>query len=226
MHTKRFPGESEAYRHARNELLEEELLLRKQIEAVARKRRSLPQGGALKENYIFERLNEEGEVVQVEFADLFSAGKDTLVLYNFMFAPEAKSACPSCTSIMDSLDGSVHHLSQQINFVACARAPIGKFVDWSKARGWRRLKMISSLNNTFNADYHAEVDVKRQLPVVHVFKREPEGIFHFYSSELFFMPFEPGQGPRHVDSFWPIWNVLDLTPEGRGEDWNPMNSYD
>ena len=225
MHEKRFPGESETYRSARNALLKEELALRRQVEKVAALRRQLPLGGQIQQNYIFDRLDVDGNVEQVAMSDLFEAGKDTLVLYSFMYSPEAKSACPSCTSIVDSLDGNVHHLNEQINIVACARAPIGQFRAWADKRGWSRVSLISSFNNTFNADYHAEIDVRRQLPLLHVFQRTSEGIFHFHSSELFFLPFDGRQGPRHVDTIWPLWNVLDLTPGGRGE-WNPKNSYD
>ena len=225
MHEKRFPGESDTYRAARNALWEEELALRRQVEKVAALRRQLPLGGEVQQNYIFDRLDMAGNIEQVSLAELFVGDKDTLVLYSFMFSPEAKSACPSCTSIVDSLDGNVHHLSEQINFVACARAPIKRFRAWADGRGWHRVSLISSLNNTFNADYHAEIDLRRQLPLLHVFQRTAEGIFHFHSSELFFLPFDEGQGPRHVDAIWPLWNVLDLTPAGRGK-WNPKNSYD
>ena len=48
---------------------------------------------------------------------------------------------------------------------------------------------------------------------------------HFYGTELLFEPPEPEQDGRHVDMFWPLWNLFDLTPEGRGTDWYPRLRY-
>jgi predicted dithiol-disulfide oxidoreductase (DUF899 family) len=53
-----------------------------------------------------------------------------------------------------------------------------------------------------------------------------DGVRHFRSTELNMMPAEPGQDHRHIDVMWPLWNVLDTTPEGRGEDWYPAIAYD
>ena len=50
-------------------------------------------------------------------------------------------------------------------------------------------------------------------------------MFHAYNTELMFAPRDPGQDPRHVDTIWPLWNLLDLTPGGRGEGWYPKLSY-
>jgi predicted dithiol-disulfide oxidoreductase (DUF899 family) len=61
--------------------------------------------------------------------------------------------------------------------------------------------------------------------MLNVFTRGGGEIRHFWGSELFQAPSEPGQGPRHVDFIWPIWNVLDVTPEGRGTGWSPRLEY-
>ena len=60
-----------------------------------------------------------------------------------------------------------------------------------------------------------------QLPALNVFTRSDRRIHHFYNTELLYVPPEPGQDGRHVDMIWPLWNLFDLTPEGRGEDWYP-----
>jgi predicted dithiol-disulfide oxidoreductase (DUF899 family) len=60
---------------------------------------------------------------------------------------------------------------------------------------------------------------------MHIFVRRPDGVHHFHSSELNMLPPDPGQNERHIDLMWPLWNVLDLTPEGRGKDWFPALSY-
>lgn len=65
-----------------------------------------------------------------------------------------------------------------------------------------------------------------QNSILHVFAKRPDGVRHFWSTELNLLPAEPGQNHRHIDTMWPLWNVLDTTPEGRGADWYPEISYD
>ena len=134
----RFPGESGDYRLARNRLLEAETELRRAIERVAAQRRALPPGGAVPEDYVFEEAAEGGG--EVKFSQLFAPGKDTLVIYSFMFPrwsgdtrpgpaegetarlPLAETPCPSCTSILDSLDGAAPHLASPLNLVVAAKS--------------------------------------------------------------------------------------------------------
>lgn len=84
---------------------------------------------------------------------------------------------------------------------------------------------MSSGNNTYNADYFAETADGAQMPAINVFRKTDHGIFHFYSAELLYAPTEAGQNPRHADLIWPLWNLFDLTPDGRGVDWFPKYSY-
>jgi predicted dithiol-disulfide oxidoreductase (DUF899 family) len=79
--------------------------------------------------------------------------------------------------------------------------------------------------NTYNRDYHGESEGGAQLPMMNVFVRRNGRIYHTYGTELLFAPSERGQDGRHVDSFWPLWNLFDLTPEGRGTDWYPRLQY-
>jgi predicted dithiol-disulfide oxidoreductase (DUF899 family) len=225
----RFPGESADYRAARNRLLEAEIELRRAIERVAARRRSLPPGGAVPEDYVFE---EAADGRAVTLSELFAPGKDTLVIYSFMFPrwsgdtrpgpaagetarlPLAETPCPSCTSILDSLDGAAPHLGRPLNFVVVAKSDPARIRDFARERGWRHLRLLSSRNNTYNRDYHAEADGE-QSPVLNVFSRDGDGVRHRWATELMFAPREEGEEPRHVDLIWPIWNVLDMTPAGR-----------
>jgi predicted dithiol-disulfide oxidoreductase (DUF899 family) len=96
----RYPNESQEYRGARDALLNDEQELINQVKAVAARRRQLPSGGELKEDYVFERAN-DGEVGQrVKFSELFG-DNNTLILYSFMFGPNWDKPCPSCTSLVD-----------------------------------------------------------------------------------------------------------------------------
>jgi len=228
-HDNQFPGESDTYRQSRDELLQAEMDLRKQIEAVSALRRRLPAGGTLKEDYIFEEstndLSDCDTVKQTRFSELFAPDKNSLIIYSFMFAPEAETPCPACTSILDSFNGISPHVSDRVNFAVIAKAPLNKIRAWAKDRGWNNLRLLSSGNNTYNTDYFAENDEWGQMPAINVFDKTEDGIYHFYNTELLYAPSEEGQHPRHADPFWPLWNLFDITPEGRGTDWFPKYSY-
>jgi predicted dithiol-disulfide oxidoreductase (DUF899 family) len=226
-----FPGETKEYRRARNELLEGEIELRSTTEAVAAQRRALPLGGEVPLDYGFEEsAGDRGDPRTVRLSELFEDGKDTLFLYSFMFIAgedghPLEAACPACTSIIDAMDGQAPHLSQLINLAVSAKAPIERFREHARSRGWRNIRLLSSGDTTYNRDYHAEAVDGRQKPVATVFVRRNGKIHHFWSSELHTAPSEPGQHPRHVDFMWPLWNVLDYTPEGRGDGWSPRLQY-
>ena len=225
LHQIRFPGESAKYRAARNDLLKAEMNLRRQLETVAAKRRKLPLGGALPEDYTFEELTANGAARQVRLSELFVDGKDTLVIYNYMFGPQMAAPCPLCTSILDSLDGAAVHVTQRVNLAVVAKSPIERVMEFARGRGWRRLRLLSSAHNTYNRDYHGETSAGDQLPSLNVFVRRGGRISHFYQTELLFAP-ERGQDARHVDLIWPLWNLLDVTPEGRGTNWYPQLRYE
>jgi predicted dithiol-disulfide oxidoreductase (DUF899 family) len=222
LHATRFPGEKPAYRAARDKLLKEEIKLRRQIEAVAAMRRKLPLGGPLKEDYVFDT----GGGAAVHLSELFTDGKDTLLLYSFMFGPEMKSACPACTSMLDSLDGQSPHITQRVNLAVVAKSPIERIKEFAAGRGWRNLRLLSSAENTYNHDYHGETEDGAQIPTMNVFARRKGRIYHTWSSELLFVPADRGQDGRHVDLIWPLWNLFDLTPDGRGTTWRPKLRYD
>ena len=222
----KWPNESDAYRRARDELLRAEIELRRQEETVAERRRALPLGGAVTGDYVFDAPS-----APVTFAELFLSGKDTLYLYNFMFVPGERRlplevACPSCTSIIDGMDGALRHLLDRVAIAIVAKAPIDQFTAWGTKRGWRFAPLYSSSRTTFNRDYNAESEDGDQLPIAHVFTRSNGRIHHRWSSELFTAPRDPSQQARHVDYMWPIWKVLDLIPEGRGTEWNPRYGYE
>ena len=221
LHEARFPNESADYRHARDALLEAEIALRRQIEAVAAQRRALPPGGTIREDYEFI---EGDDAKRVRLSALFG-GKSTLLVYNFMYGPKMARACPSCTSILDSLDGAAVPVGQMASLAVVAKSPIGRIRDFAKERGWTRLRLLSSAENSYNADYHGEDAKGEQMPVLSVFKRRGDAILHTYSTEMLFTPGDPGQDPRHVDSIWPLWSLLDFTPDGR-DDFRPSLHYD
>jgi predicted dithiol-disulfide oxidoreductase (DUF899 family) len=178
----------------------------------------------------------------VRMSELFAPGKDSLVIYSFMFPrdpgderpgpqtgktallPLAEGPCPSCVAFLDPLDGAVGHVTQHLNFAVVAKAPVERVLTFGDERGWRRLRLLSSAGTSYNRDYLAETPEGHQRPMLNVFRRDGDVIRHFWGSELFYAPTEPGQDPRHVGTLEPVWNLFDLTPEGR-PDWDEQLSY-
>ena len=137
-----FPGESGEYRAARDRLLEPEVALRRAMEAVAAARRALPPGGIVPEDYVFQAAGTDGLVTDVRMSELFQPGTDTLVIYNFMFPrdrsddrpgptrgrsallPLLESPCPSCTALLDQLEGAAEHVAEHLSLVVAAKAPL------------------------------------------------------------------------------------------------------
>jgi predicted dithiol-disulfide oxidoreductase (DUF899 family) len=228
-HDKQFPGESGAYRRARDELLDMEMDLRQRIEEVAAMRRRLPTGGPLQQDYVFEEggadLADEKTIKQTKFSELFESGKNSLIIYSFMYAPDADEPCPMCTAILDSFNGNAPHVTDRLNLAVVAKAPVEKIRSWARTRGWNRLRLLSSGQNSYNADYFAESAEWGQMPAINVFTNDQQGIHHFYNTELLYAPTAEGQHPRHADLVWPLWNLFDLTRDGRGVDWIPRLSY-
>jgi predicted dithiol-disulfide oxidoreductase (DUF899 family) len=230
LHAFRLPGESRDYRSAREELLSAEIDLRRQIERVAARRRELPLGDAVPTDYAFEEWDAAaGAGKPVRLSELFDPGHDTLFLYSFMIVPEEQGLpfvgpCPSCTSIIDGIDGALPHITQRLSFAVAAKPPIEVFRRHGDERGWRHSRLLSAAPSSYSRDYGAEDDNGHQWPLATVFVRRGGEIRHHWSSELWFVPHEEGQGPRHVDFMWPMWMVFDRTPEGRGG-WEPKLEY-
>jgi predicted dithiol-disulfide oxidoreductase (DUF899 family) len=240
----RYPGESEEYRAARARLLEREIELRHQMEEVAAERRALPPGGEIPEDYVFRGEGPGGEPADIRLSELFAPSLNTLAIYSFMFPrdpeddapgpvretetaklPLHEGPCPTCVALLDQLDGATEHATQKLSFAVVAKAPLDRVLTFARERGWRRLRLLSSAGNTYNHDYLAETPEGAQRPMLNVFHRDGERIRHFWGSELFYAQSEPGQDPRHVGTIEPLWNLFDLTPEGR-PDWYEQLSYD
>jgi predicted dithiol-disulfide oxidoreductase (DUF899 family) len=214
---KRIPNESAEYRSARQNLLVEEIELRRHIERVAELRRALPPGGEVKKSYVFE-----GENGKVSFADLFG-DKETLAIYNYMFGPQRQTPCPMCTSFMSTWEHKLPDIEQRIAFVFVARSPITRLIEAKKARGWTRHRIFSDASGDYTRDYVSADDA--DLPGYSVFTRRDGIIRHFWSGEMSGAMADPGQDPRGAPDIDPLWTILDTTPEGRGTNWYPKLAY-
>jgi predicted dithiol-disulfide oxidoreductase (DUF899 family) len=238
-----FPGESAEYRTARDRLLRQEVELRRAMESVAAARRALPPGGLVPEDYVFQGAGSDHAPAAVRLSELFSPQNDSLLIYSFMFPrdpgddrpgpasgeaatlPLAEGPCPSCTALLDQLDGAMEHVSPHADFAVVARAPLPQLLAFAAERGWRRLRLLSCAGTTYSRDYHAETAGGDPVPLLNVFRRDGAELRHFWGSELFYELAEAGQDPRHVGTIEPVWNIFDLTPDGRGADWDEQLSY-
>lgn len=215
----RFPNESAEYRAARTELLADEIELRRHVERVAAKRRLLPPGGEVTGDYRFE-----GPEGSMGFADLFG-DKDTLVLYSFMFGPQRDRPCPMCANLLGPLDQNAADIGQRVSLAVIARSPPERLQSFARERGWRNLKLYRDANDNYSRDYQGLLDDGSEVPALNAFTRKSGVIRHFWGGEMTGKTADPGQDPRGAPDLAPLWNILDITPNGRGIDWYPKLDY-
>jgi predicted dithiol-disulfide oxidoreductase (DUF899 family) len=212
----RYPNESKEYREARDALLRDEQELVDKVKSVAERRRTLPLGGQLKEDYVFRWANDGKMGKPVKFSELF-ADKGTLLLYSWMYGPNWDHPCPSCTSLMDGFDRAWYSVSQDAAFAAIAKAPVDKINAWAKRREWSQIPLVSGYDSSFQADYKCQGESDdMQWPVMHVFRKKNGKVFHFWGTE---------RTMNHVDTVWPYWNLMDFTPEGRPDIPTPPQNF-
>jgi predicted dithiol-disulfide oxidoreductase (DUF899 family) len=205
---------------ARRALLAKEKQLTRERDELARERRELP-WVRVEKDYVFD-----SPCGKVKLADLFG-GHSQLLIYHFMFGPEWKEGCPSCSMVADHFDGALPHLAaRDVSLVMVSRAPLAKIEPFKQRLGWR-VPWVSSFGTDFNFDFHAsfgpeqkkdgKVDYNYMMqkfpsdeaPGASVFYKDPStgGIFHTYSTY--------GRG---LDAFVGAYTLMDLAPKGRDED--------
>jgi predicted dithiol-disulfide oxidoreductase (DUF899 family) len=214
----RHPNESKEYRRARQELLVEEIELRRHAERVASLRRKLPTGGEVPDDYQF--VGEDG--ADVTLRDLFGE-HDTLIIYSYMFGPQREAPCPMCTSLMGALDHKIADIRQRVAIAFTARSPIERLIAAKQARGWTDLPVYSDERGDYTRDYVSADDA--DMPAYNVFTRDGGAIRHFWSDEITAEMADPGQDPRGAVEMDPLWLLLDTVPNGRGADWYPQLTY-
>jgi predicted dithiol-disulfide oxidoreductase (DUF899 family) len=212
-----FPNESVAYRTARNALLVEEIELRRQLERVASRRRSLPAGGEIPED--FQLTCETGAA---RFSSLFG-NKDTLMVYSMMYGPQREAPCPMCTSFVRAWNGVAFNLRERVAILVSARSPIERLIEYKNQYGFTNLPFASDMSGAYTRTYVNSEDA--DVPGFSVFRIRDRVISHFYSAEMSGEMADPGQDPRGAPDLDPLWLMLDLSPEGRGADWYPQLDY-
>ncbi len=219
-------NESEAYLARREELRLAEIDLMRQREKVAEMRRHLPPG-AVVQDYVFQEgpANlDAGDtpIRDVRLSHLFTGPNRSLVVYHLMYGKKQARPCPMCTMLIDGWSSIDHHLAQNVDVVIVAAAPPADLRSHARNRGWNRLRLLSCGDNTFKRDLRSEDDEGRQDSTVSVIAKDPDGTLrHTYTAH-------PAMSPeirqRGLDLLFPVYNILDLTPQGRG-DWYGALDY-
>ena len=213
------PNESQEYLAKREQLRLAEIELMKQRERCAELRRGLPKGATINDYEFLEgpaSLDKGDEPVRkVRLSELFTAPDRSLVIYQMMFGKKQTSPCPMCTSWLDSWNGVAHHLAQNIDAAVVVAADPPALRALARERGWNRLRLLSAGDSTFKYDLGSEDREGQQDSTISVFTRDSDGTLrHFYSVHP---RLAADIQQRGTDEWNPIWNVLDLTPQGRGE---------
>jgi predicted dithiol-disulfide oxidoreductase (DUF899 family) len=226
MPVKPHPAEAPQYRAQRAELLAAEIALKDQIERVAALRRALPLETEV-EDYELEEIpaplaaGDAAPRRRVRLSQLGERPGQSIVLVHFMFGKKQSQPCPMCTLWADGYDGVVPHLGQRVSFAVVVAGDVAAFRAYARGRGWRHLRILSSGDSPLKRDLGFEEPDGGQQPGVSVFRVGPDRRpRHFYSMSAMMTP----EQPRGMDLLSPLWNFLDLTPEGRG-DWMPKRSY-
>jgi len=212
------PNESAKYLSKREELRHAEIQLMKQREKVAALRRQLPTGATVEDYEFIEGPAplDEGDAPtnKVRLSELFTAPDRSLVIYHFMFGKKQAVPCPMCTAWIDSFNGVAHHLAQNVDLAIVAAADPATLRAHARKRGWDKLRLLSAGHSTFKYDLGSEDAAGHQDSTISVFTRDADGTLrHFYSGHPWLADDIKERG---IDELNPIWNVLDLTPPGRG----------
>ncbi|MFG2958608.1 DUF899 family protein [Streptomyces sp. NPDC048291] len=222
----RLAGESEEYLGAREELRLAEIELMRHREEVAARRRALPQGPPVDDYVFLEGPSDldagDTPVREVALSELFSAPGRPLIVYHFMYGKLQTGACPMCTLWIDGYDGIAHHVTRNADFVVAAAADPSTLRKYARDRGWHRLRLLSCGDSTFKYDLGSEDEDGAQDSTVSVFTRDGDGtVRHTYSAHP---RMADDIQERGIDLLTPVWHLLDLTPQGRG-DWYPTVDY-
>jgi len=219
-------NESNDYLAKREQLRLAEIELMKQQERVAQMRRALPQGTAIAD---YEFLEGPGEldagdmpIRKVRIGELFSASARPLVIYQFMFGKKQTKPCPMCTLWIDGYNGVAHHIVQNVDFAIVAAAEPIPLRAYARERGWHNLRLLSAGESSFKYDLGGESRDGGQDSALNVFTKDADGtVRHFYTQHP---RLAPDIKERGIDLLTPVFNLMDLTPGGRG-DWYPSLAY-
>ncbi|WP_030980546.1 DUF899 family protein [Streptomyces sp. NRRL S-1824] len=219
-------GESAEHVSTREELRLAEIELMRHRERVADLRRRLPLGPVVAD-YAFEEgpadLHADDVPVRtVRLSELFTRPGRDLVVYHFMYGKQQTQPCSMCTMWIDGFNGIAHHVAQNVDFAIVAAADLPALRAHARDRQWENLRLLSAGAGTFKYDLGSEDAEGNQDSTVSVFTRDSDGsVRHFYSAHP---RMSDDIDQRGIDLLSPVWHILDLTRQGRGN-WFAELSY-
>ena len=211
-------GESAEHVSAREELRLAEIELMRHRERVADLRRRLPPGPVV-DDYAFEEgpadlHADDVPVKTVRLSELFTRPGRDLVVYHFMYGKQQTQPCSMCTMWIDGFNGIAHHVAQNVDFAIVAAADLPALRAHARDRQWENLRLLSAGASTFKYDLGSEDAEGNQDSTVSVFTRDSDGsVRHFYSAHP---RMSDDIDQRGIDLLSPVWHILDLTRQGRG----------
>jgi predicted dithiol-disulfide oxidoreductase (DUF899 family) len=219
-------NESSEYVAKREELRLAEIESMRQLERVAELRRRLPEGAVVEDYEFLEGPADLGAgdepVKTVRLSELFTEPGRALVIYQLMFGKKQTTPCPMCTMWIDGYNGVAHHLTQNMDFEIAAAADLPALRAYARTRGWKNLRLLSCGSSTFKYDMASEDREGNQDSTISVFTQDASGTLrHFYSAHPWL---GEDVNERGIDRLTPVYNMLDITPQGRG-DWYADLSY-
>ncbi len=188
-------------------------------ERVAEARRKLPQGPAVKDYEFVEGPADldagDSPTRSVRLSELFTGSDRSLVIYHFMYGKRQTKPCPMCTLWIDGYNGVAHHIAQNLDFAIVAAADPPALREYARRRGWNNLRLLSAAEgSTFKYDLASEDSEGNQDSTISVFTRDADGsVRHFYSAHP---RMATDIKERGIDLMTPVYNLMDLTPQGRG----------
>jgi len=189
---------AEEWLRVREQLLVKEKDLTRQLDALAAERRRLPMV-RIEKNYTFD-----GPRGQVSLLDLFD-GRRQLIVYHFMFAPGGKP-CTGCSSFTDNIGHLAHLRARDTSLVLVSRAPQAEIQPYKQRMGWT-VPWVSSHRSDFNYDFRVTTQDGESFGLS-AFLRDGEAVYRTYFTTA-----------RGADRLRIDFNLLDLTPLGRQEEW-------
>ncbi len=188
-----------AWDDARSVLLQQEKALTRMKDAISAARRRMPMV-EVRSDYAFEGANGRATLL-----DLFD-GRPQLIVQHFMFGPDWEEGCDGCSMMADHIGPLSHLHARRTSFVLTSRAPLDRLSAFRDRMGWQ-LPWYSTVGDAFNTDFGATVDGEERQ-AISVFLRRGDRVFHTWST------FRRGE-----ETFMLEFDLLDLTPFGRQEDW-------
>jgi predicted dithiol-disulfide oxidoreductase (DUF899 family) len=114
---------------------------------------------------------------------------------------------------------------QRAAMAVIGRSPVSRQLAFARERGWRNLPFYQCIGDDFPRDYRGLAPDGSEWPALDVWVKREGKVHHFWAGEMGGTQ-DPGQDPRGAPDPTPLWNILDLTPAGRGTDWYPQLSYE